>query len=150
MNTLTNVTYFSMSVEKGLRGNIGRIKEVERHDVITKEMMLFLTANGDADFEDRLSQIVNVSFPEEAFETLESYEVGDYIRIHFERINLTKGTDQETEEEKLFISVVPSNIELLKKGQPKKSHSSFQSKSRSKSRKTFQKRSKQIKKAWGQ
>jgi len=148
MNTLTNVTYFSMSIEKGLRGNIGKIKEVKRNDVITKEVMLFLTANGDADFEDRLAQIVNVSFPKEAFETLEAYDMGDYVRIHFERINLTKGTDKETEEERLFISVIPRSIELLKKGKQKKSPSSFQSKSRSKSRKiSDQKRSK---KAWGQ
>ncbi len=113
-------TYFSLSVEKGLRGNIGKMSLVEtQHSDAIMNVMLFLVANNGSITDDRLHQIVNVHFPKEAFETLKNYAIGDYVRIHFDRIDLSKGIDPQVGEEKLSISVKANNIELLKKSEKK-------------------------------
>lgn len=117
---MRNKTYFSLSVEKGLRGNIGKMSLVEsQNGDATMNVMLFLVANNGSITDDRLHQIVNVHFPKEAFEALKAYTIGDYVRIHFDRIDLSKGIDVQVGEEKLSISVKANNIELLKKSDRK-------------------------------
>jgi hypothetical protein len=120
---MRNKTYFSLSVEKGLRGNIGKMSLVETKDNDAyMNVMLFLVANNGSITDDRLHQIVNVHFPKEAFETLKGYDIGDYVRIHFDRIDLSKGIDTQVGEEKLSIAVKANNIELLKKSEKKETN----------------------------
>lgn len=120
MTTLTKSTHFSLSVEKGLRGNIGKMREIKTRNGAYLDMMLFLVANSDAPTDDRLVQIVNAHFPQEAIEVLnKDYEVSDYVRVHFDRIDLTKGIDDKTGEEKLYISAKANGIELLKRTEKK-------------------------------
>jgi hypothetical protein len=117
---MRNKTYFSLSVEKGLRGNIGKMSLVETSSGDTyMNVMLFLVANNGSITDDRLHQIVNVHFPQAAFETLKTYTIGDYVRICFDRVDLSKGIDTQVGEEKLSISVKANNIELLKKSEKK-------------------------------
>lgn len=107
---MTNVTsFYSLSVEKGLRGNIGKMTVVKKKDGTSfMNVLVFLTANGDGGKE-VFSQAVNAHFTEEVFNELKKYGVSDYVRIYFNRVDLAKG------KELLHISVKASRIEMLKK-----------------------------------
>jgi hypothetical protein len=108
-----------LSVEKGLRGNIGKIAVAEKKDGKTfMDVMLFLVPNGDNN-EDTQSQVVNAHFPEEAFDELKNYDVSDYVRVYFDRIDLAKGINKQSGKEALYISVKASGIEMLKKADKK-------------------------------
>lgn len=150
-NIMNNFTYFSLSAEKGLRGNIGKIREIKTRNGAYMDVMLFLTANGEASTDDRLIQIVNVHFPEEAFEELKQYKVGDYVRVHFDRIDLTKGIDNKTDEAKLYISAKANNIELLKKAEKKEASSSENKKQQEKQKEQKEQKAneKSNTKSWG-
>ena len=118
---MSNFTNYSLSVEKGLRGNIGKMAVVEKKDGSAfMDVMLFLVANGDNN-RDAQSQIVNVHFPQEAFEELKSYGVSDYVRVYFDRIDLAKGISKQSGQEALYISVKATGIEMLKKAEKKES-----------------------------
>jgi len=117
---MSKFTNFSMSTEKGLRGNIGKITTVaKKNGEVFKDVMLFLVPNGDVNQDEKSSQIVNVHFPQAAFPVLEQYGLQDYVRIHFDRIDLAKGISKKTGEEVLYISVKANDIELLKKAELK-------------------------------
>lgn len=125
---MSNYTNYSLSVEKGALGNIGKMTVVERKDHESyMDVMLFLVANGDDTKSDKSEQIVNVHFPTEAFEELKQYGVGDYIRIHFDRIDLAKGVNKAGEAS-LYISAKANNITLIRKAEKKVSDEPKQSK----------------------
>lgn len=107
---MTNVTsFYSLGVEKDLRGNIGKMTVVEKKDGASfMNVLIFLTANGDGSKE-VFSQAVNAHFTEEAFNELKKYDVSDYVRVYFNRVDLAKS------KESLHISVKASGIEMLKK-----------------------------------
>ena len=116
---MSNFTNYSLSVEKGLRGNIGKIAVSEKKDGKSfMDVMIFLVANGDNN-DDTQSQVVNAHFPEEAFEELKNFAVSDYVRVHFDRIDLAKGVNKQSGKEALYISVKASGIEMLKKAEKK-------------------------------
>ncbi len=106
--------FYSLSVEKGLRGNIGKITLVKKKDGTPfMNVLIFLVANGDGNG-NGLSQAVNAYFSEETFNELKEYDVRDYVRIYFNRVDLAKGQDS------LHISVKAFSIEMLKKSEKEK------------------------------
>lgn len=116
---MRNFTNYSLSVEKGLRGNIGKIAVTKKKDGTTfMDVMLFLVANGDNN-DDTQYQVVNAHFPEEAFDELKNYDVRDYVRVYFDRIDLAKDVNKKLGKEALYISVKASGIEMLKKAKKK-------------------------------
>lgn len=113
---MSNFVNYSMSVVKGLRGNIGKMSLSKKKDGTPfMDMMVFLVANGD----NNMSQVVNVHFPEEAFEELKNFDVSDYVRVYFDRIDLAKGINKQSGKEALYITVKASGINMLKKAQKK-------------------------------
>jgi hypothetical protein len=122
---MSNFTHFSLSTEKGLRGNIGKItrKEGKNGDVYM-DMMIFLAADGDTKSDDQSSQIVNALFPQEAFEALKGYDLNDYVRVHFSRVNFSKGISKKTDAEVLYVSANAEAIELLHKAEKKETKTS--------------------------
>ena len=122
------VTYFTLSVEKGIRGNIGRKPEfVEKNGDSFVDVMLFLIPNGDKNNE-QFSQIVNVHFPKEALKELREFGQGDYVRIKFDRIDLAKSISKKTEVEMLYITVKANSIELIRKAPEKEAKTPVQEK----------------------
>lgn len=117
---MTNFTNYSLSVEKGLRGNIGKMRAVAKSNGESfVDMMLFLVPNGNVNQYDKLSQIVNVHFPIEKLQELKQYSLSDYVRIHFDRIDLAKGIHKGTGVEVLYVTAKANRIELLKKAEQK-------------------------------
>lgn len=117
---MSKFTNFSLSVDKGFRGNIGSIADFTKSngDVI-KRVMLYLVPNGEVNQDEQSSQIVNVDFPQEAFEDLAQYSVGDYIRVYYSRIDFAKGISKKTGQEVLYITAKANGVNLLKKAEKK-------------------------------
>jgi hypothetical protein len=112
---MSDFTYFSLSVDKGLRGNIGKISEIKKHLGETYvDMMVFLLPNGNSKTEN-VSHIVNIHFPCEMFLKLRDFFVGDYVRVNFDRIDFSKNTNPRAKDEKnLYIIVKATSIELIR------------------------------------
>ena len=112
---MKNNTYFTLSVEKGIRGNIGKAPAFRGEgDKGYADVMVFLVANGSEPHH-QASQIVNVHFPKALFEELKAFGPGDYIQAGFDRIDLTKVMNGEGSEPMLYISVKATSIKLLRK-----------------------------------
>lgn len=121
-------TYFTLSVEKGLRGNIGKapVFKTRKNGEEYADVMVFLTPNGNTKAH-QTTQIVNVHFPKAAFTKLQEFKVGDYIRVGFDRIDVIKATN-EASDHGLHLTVKATRIELLRRkpeDEPKSSASSF-------------------------
>ena len=114
---MSTFNYFSLSVDHGLRGNIGKLPVFKTYqgEPHHAEMMLFLIPNGDQSSQDEKSaQIVNVHFPVEMFVKVRELRVGDYVRIHFERVDLSKGMNHKTGKEESYIIVKAIRVELIR------------------------------------
>ena len=112
---MKNTTYFTLSVEKGIRGNIGKAPVFRGEgDKEYADMMIFLVPNG-AEPHNQASQIVNVHFPQALFEELKAFGPGDYIQAGFDRIDLAKVMIEEGSEPVLYVSVKATSIKLLRK-----------------------------------
>ncbi len=120
MSTFTN---FILSVEKGLCGNIGKITHLHSKDSTPfVDVMLFLTATNmnevNAD-KQPTTQIVHAYFSQMPFIGADQYKVGDFVRVHFERIDLSKGISDLSGKEVMSIRVKANAIELLRKASKK-------------------------------
>lgn len=74
---MSNYLNYSMSVEKGLFGNIGKkTVSYHRNGKAFMHVMLFLSSTSEEQFADaekkHLPQIINVHFPEETFSELKN------------------------------------------------------------------------------
>ena len=111
---MSQFNYFSLSVEKGLRGNIGKLPEFKKQQgKHYADMMLFLLPNGNASYQ-KSSHIVNVHFPCEMFLKIRTLAVGDYVRIYFDRIDLSKSVSREGQGEMLSLVVKANSIEIIR------------------------------------
>lgn len=113
--TMQSFTYFTLSVEKGIRGNIGKLPIFKGEgDKVYADMMLFLVPNGNEPG-DQHTQIVNVHFQKALFEGLKAFNLGDYIQIGFDRIDISKGISEKTNELVTYIAVKANSIKLVRK-----------------------------------
>ncbi len=120
---MSQFTYFTLSVEKGIRGNLGKAPIFRNHSGDAyADVMLFLVPNGEKK-PNQFSQIVNVHFHlnrnKEVFYQLREFGQGDYVQIGFDRIDLTKGINEKSGQEILYVTVKANSIKLLRKADKK-------------------------------
>lgn len=120
---MSQFTYFTLSVEKGIRGNLGKAPLFRNKSSDSyADVMLFLLPNGDNNT-NPLKQIVNVHFHrsrnKEVFYQLREFGQGDFVQIGFDRIDLTKGINEKSRQEILYVTVKANSIKLLRKADKK-------------------------------
>ncbi|MCP4475321.1 MAG: hypothetical protein GY821_12315 [Gammaproteobacteria bacterium] len=117
-------TFFTLSLEKGFRANLGKNPELMKSkdgdpskDYV--DMMLFLVPNGAKEINrQQATQIVNARFPTDCFDQLkETFSCGDYVRINFDRLDFSKSHSmlQLSDNVINYITVYATGITLLSK-----------------------------------
>lgn len=116
---------YSLSVDKGLIGNIGKMTVSNKwNGDAYMSVMLFLSSNNEDYLEvpekSFKPQIINVHFPEEIFAEMEKFAVGDLVRIRFTGIDLSRSIDDGKASAVVSVRVKGKSIEMLRCAMDKK------------------------------
>lgn len=120
---MSNFTHFFLSAEKGFCANIGKITHLRKEDgtPYTDVVLYLAAANKDINSDIKpASQTVHAYFSQKPFMGEDKYSVGDFVRVQFEHVQLSKGISQRTGNEVVSIRVKAHKLELIHRAHEKK------------------------------
>lgn len=120
---MSHFTHFFLSAEKGFCANIGKITHLRKEDgtPYVDAVLYLAVANQDTHTDNKpSSQIIHAYFSQMPFIGDDKYCVGDFVRVQFEHIQLSKGISQRTGNEVVSIRVKANTLQLIQRAHEKK------------------------------